>query len=125
MIEKIKDIDKHWKILTISIVLVFISGVLPSLWVCDWEWFSRSGALLVIYGIYIVWLDYKGRINTDLDTIESHTIKKFGDKAGELTGTLDNIRVSNNKLYARIEFLILTFGTAIWGYGDLVGNLYS
>ena len=125
MIEKIKDIDEHWKILTISIVLVFISGVLPSLWVCDWGWFSRSGALLVIYGIYIVWLDYKGKINTDLDTIESHSIKKFGDKDGELTSTLDNIRVSNNKLYAKIEFLIFAFGTAIWGYGDLVGNLYS
>lgn len=125
MIEIFKNIDEHWKILTISIVFVFIFGVLPSLWLSDWEWFSRSGSLLVIYGIYIVWLDYKGRINTDLNTIESHTIKKFGDKAGELTSTLDSIRVSNNKLYARIEFLIFAFGTAIWGYGDLVGNLYS
>jgi hypothetical protein len=125
MIEIFKNIDEHWKILTISIVFVFIFGVLPSLWLSDWEWFSRSGSLLVIYGIYIVWLDYKGGINTDLDTIESLTIKKFGDKAGELTSTLNDIRGSNNKLYARIEFLIFAFGTAIWGYGDLVGNLYS
>ena len=82
MIEKLKDIDEHWKILTISVFLVLILGVLPSLWLYDWGWFSRSGALLVIYGVYIVWLDYKGGIDSDLVAIESASIKKLETKLG-------------------------------------------
>jgi len=52
LIASLKDIDEHWKILAISIIILIVFGILPSYWVNDWGWFSRSGALLVIYGIY-------------------------------------------------------------------------
>lgn len=83
LIEKIKDIDQHWKALFISTTLVLVTGILPSIYFSEWTWFSRSGALLVMYGIYIVWLDYQGRIDDGLTTILEATEKKFGELSEE------------------------------------------
>lgn len=71
LIQKIKGLDEYTKVVTISILIVIIAGVTPSICLSEWEWFSRSGALLIVYGVYIVWLDYKGGINDDLDTLKS------------------------------------------------------
>jgi uncharacterized membrane protein YgaE (UPF0421/DUF939 family) len=35
----------------------------------DWAWVGRSGALLTIFGVYVIWLDYKGEIDKSLDTV--------------------------------------------------------
>ncbi|MBP6058318.1 MAG: hypothetical protein KA524_07905 [Nitrosomonas sp.] len=78
IIEKIKDIDEHWKALFNSILIVSLTGLLPSIYYSNWEWFSRSGALLIIYGVYIVWLDYQGGIDSALSKIEFAAKEKFG-----------------------------------------------
>ena len=78
-----------------------------------------------MYGIYIVWLDYQGRIDDGLTTILEATEKKFGELSEEFISTIESIRISNKKQYQAMEFLILGFGTLIWGYGDLIGGLYS
>ena len=123
LIEKVKDVDEHWKILTNSILLVLGCGVFPSLLYSDWGWLSRSGSILIIYGGYIVWLDYKGNIDSDLSKIESLAVKN-GDKDADLLAVVRGIRTSNKKLYKNINLVILVFGTVIWGYGDLVEKLW-
>ena len=125
-IERIKDIDEHWKALCFSIFLLIFTGVLPSIYFTDWLWFSRSGSLLVIYGVYIVWLDYQGGIDVGLTTVANAAKEKFGEqKSQELLSTIESIRTSNKKQYQTMEFLILGLATLIWGYGDLIGKLYS
>lgn len=124
IIEKIKDIDEHWKALLNSILIVSLTGLLPSIYYSDWEWFSRSGALVIIYGVYIVWLDYQGGIDSALSKIEFAAKEKFGELTDELSKTINQIKISNKKMYQTMEFLILGFGTLIWGYGDLVGELF-
>ena len=56
-------------IIFVSITILFIFGVVPSVINSDWAWFGRSGALLVIFGVYVVWLDYKSQVDKDLDTV--------------------------------------------------------
>lgn len=125
-IERIKDIDEHWKALYFSIFLLFFTGILPSIYFADWFWFSRSGSLLVVYGVYIVWLDYQSGIDDGLTTVANAAKDKFGEQQSlELSSTIETIRTSNKKQYQTMEFLILGVGTIIWGYGDLIGKLYS
>ncbi|MCP1338052.1 hypothetical protein NJR55_00470 [Idiomarina sp. M1R2S28] len=124
IIDKIKDLDEHWKIPIKAIFIVVFFGVLPSVFTCDWSWFSRSGSIIVVYGVYIVWLDYKGKIDSDLTLLKSAVNKKFGEKAEELHDIMDTMRSNNRLLYDRVEFILLASGTVIWGYGDLVGKMY-
>jgi hypothetical protein len=125
-IEKIKDIDEHWKALYFSIFLLTLTGIFPSLYFADWVWFSRSGSLLVVYGVYIVWLDYQSGIDGGLTNVANAAKEKFSEQQSqELLSTIESIRTSNKKQYQTMEFLILGVGTLIWGYGDLIGKLYS
>lgn len=125
LIAKLKDIDEHWKILTISVTILIVCGALPSYLFSDWDWFSRSGALLVVYGIFIVWRDVQGKIHTALDRVESAVSKKLGEKSGEITNLIQDIQKKNQELYNTIEFLVLAIGTIVWAYGDLINNVYS
>lgn len=125
LIANLKDIDEQWKILTSSIIIIVSFGVLPSYWVNDWEWFSRGGALLVVYGIYIIWRDIKGKIHSDLDLLDSAASEKSGEKSAEFTDLVKEIQKKNKRLYATIELLILVAGTIIWAYGDLINELYN
>ena len=47
----------------------FIFGVVPSVLDSDWTWFARSGALLVIFCVYVIWLDYKNQVDNDLEIV--------------------------------------------------------
>lgn len=73
--EKIKKLfnagylHNYKTILFISFSILVIFGILPSILKSDWTWFGRSGALLVIFGVYVVWIDYKGTIDKSLDTV--------------------------------------------------------
>lgn len=63
------QLHNYKTIIFISIIILFIFGVVPSIINSDWAWFGRSGALLVIFGVYVVWLDYKSQMDNDLDTV--------------------------------------------------------
>ncbi len=132
--KKFKSIQSYEIVLGIVALISFFLGVVPSIVLSDWTWFSRSGALLVIFGVYIVWLDYKGDVNKDLETLLSgfnqylinHTkdseadIKKIEAKISE---KLNKVRTATEKRFQNIEFFIVAIGTLIWGYGDLINNL--
>lgn len=41
----------------IAVCIVVICGVIPSVISTDWGWFSRSGALLIVYGLFMIFSD--------------------------------------------------------------------
>jgi hypothetical protein len=118
LIEKVKDIDEHWKVIISSLFLISVFGVLPSIYFIDWSWFARSGALLVCLGLYVAWLDYKGK--TDRDISKTRSMLRAQESK-----ILDEFNERTKIYFNRIEFLVVIFGTLIWGYGDLAGKLYS
>lgn len=117
----------------ISILIILLGGIVPSLICSDWLWLSRSGALLVIFGIFIVWLDYKSSINNDLDTVfegfqnylESKNVANRENVEKEVSTQFDKVKNSNNKRFKNIEFFIVAVGTFIWAYGDLIGKVLT
>jgi ABC-type nickel/cobalt efflux system permease component RcnA len=56
-------------VISIAVIASLVTGIIPSFISSDWIWFSRSGSLLAIFGIYMIWQDYQGQINNDLDTV--------------------------------------------------------
>lgn len=66
---KVKSIHNYGSVISAAFFMLLITGIIPSLLSSDWTWFSRSGALLVIYGIFIIWLDYQNSLHNDLETI--------------------------------------------------------
>ncbi len=123
--EKLKDIDEHWKVIFSSFFLIFITGVVPSIYFNCWEWFGRSGALLVCYGVIIAWQDYKGKIDKDIEQLKLIIDERFKDKADDFKQALDVFNNNTQRYFNKIEFVVVVVGTLIWGYGDLVGKIYS
>ena len=134
-------------LLLLSLLLVGIAGILPSLIYSEWEWFSRSGALLIIVGAYFTWVDYAAEIkNTfteERGRIKENTQKKYDLLKENSFGEIINpeyasslIQKQNSKklgavasneelkikIYRRIEVFILVLGTLIWAYGDLLNK---
>ncbi len=64
-----RHLHSYTKVFALSILILLIFGVIPSLLKSDWTWFGRSGVLLVLFGVYIVWLDYKGIIDDSLNSV--------------------------------------------------------
>jgi len=131
-------------ILYISLFLVSVAGVLPSVFYNDWAWFSRSGALLVIIGAYFTWSDFiteiEDHFNEERNSINENINSKFAllknnsfgvienpEYASELINResiekLGNISLSQKskiRTYRYVEILTMAIGTLIWAYGDL------
>ncbi|WP_462147142.1 hypothetical protein [Pseudoalteromonas gelatinilytica] len=118
IIERVIDIDEHWKVIFFSLFLIFIGGIMPSIYFTDWGWFARSGALLVCFGVYIAWLDYKGKIDRDINKVKA-------DLDPQIVKVFDEFNEKNQSYFNKIEFFVVIIGTLIWGYGDLIGKLCS
>lgn len=125
LLQRAKNIDEHWKALIFSILIVLFGGILPAILTKDWSFLSRSGSLLVVYGVYIVWLDYRNKIESAYNEIAKAFNEKHGGVPEELSLFLENAKVKNRQLYQNMEFLIIGVGTIIWGYGDIAGRFFS
>jgi len=132
-IDYFKGIHKYQTVLIIAISISVFTGILPSIISSDWGWFSRSGAILVIFGLYIIWLDYESDLNDNLDILLSGFNKHLVENTEEDEASIERIeanvsdkfnevRKATKNRFQNIEFLIVAIGTLIWGYGDLINK---
>lgn len=131
---QLKSIHKHSTVIIIAVAIALVVGVVPSFILCDWTWFSRSGALLTSFGIFLIWLDYKEQINSDLNTVLngfSEYLEKTVENESDRNRTkkivsenFDLVRNATERRFKNIEFYLVISGTLIWAYGDLVGKFY-
>jgi len=136
------------KLLLISVLVVGVFGIMPSLQCSDWSWFSRSGALLVIFGAYFAWADFLAEIKKTFEKerskIDDETKQKKGLLEDNSFGEIVNPEYASNliekqekealsvvaseeklkvQLYRNVEIFIMVLGTLIWAYGDLVNKV--
>lgn len=108
-------------------IAVMLAGIGISLELSDWSWFSRSGSLVVIIGIFLTSSQiientrrmklhrmHRGQ-NFNRDYAED--IKKDSLKRSR---SLDEDNWENG---LRGLYMLVT-GTLVWGFGDLVGVLF-
>ena len=134
IINQLKSIHRYGTVISVAVILSLVTGIIPSLILSDWLWFSRSGSLLAIFGVYLIWLDYQGQINNDLDTVLNgfyeyveKTTKNESNRneiKEEVAEKFDQVRIANKKRFQNIEFCLVTLGTFIWAYGDLINKFY-
>lgn len=127
----------------IASVLLLLSGLCLSLSLQDWQYFERSGSLLVIVGIFVAWKDITGTVNF-VEASMSDQLKEILKSAeqfepGGLLSLAKNEKhkseVQNQYKEMRamfkafryrlrtMEATSLILGTFIWGYGGLIGNI--
>jgi hypothetical protein len=133
----IKDLlNKHKKPLRkwpFIIGLIILTGIILSICNDNWNWFSRSGALVVICGLLIARWDFTNKINEeDLDSIFPSIIRNIKKKDGTVTPQMiENVKKGlrvkmieyTKPQYISMEFIIIAFGTFVWGFGDLIGDI--
>ena len=113
------------KALLLSMTVIFI-GIWLSLNTLDWNWFARSGSLVVIIGILL----------TSSQVIENsrklkmrrtrHDYNFNRDFAEDIKKhTLERSRSLDEDIWENgvRGLYLLVLGTLIWGFGDLVGLL--
>lgn len=126
----------------VSLVLVF--GIAWSVLLHDWQWFERSGALVILVAVGLGWKDHVSL----LGKIENLYLGQFDKLLAEVdaaqpTGLIAtamqdgqreevrNLRMTTAELITGLrkrvrttEVAILCLGTVVWGYGSPAGNLF-
>ncbi len=117
---------KHGKQVTLNAyiiaILTLIVGAIISLESNDWQWFSRSGSLLVINGIILTSRQIIEHIQ-QLKHLQRHAHQSLRDWA---KGDKNHLIKEYHELQWRDEkygLYMLIAGTFIWGFGDLVGYI--
>jgi len=127
-------LNKHQKPLKkwpYIIALTILTGIMLSICNNEWHWFSRSGSLVVICGLFIAKLDLTTRINQEdidfLDPVIIRNIEKNGNivspqRMEDIKKELRAFMIQYNRLkYISMEFYTFAIGTFIWGFGGLIG----
>lgn len=101
-------------------------GVILSVLEGNWQWFSRSGSLVVVIGILLT----STQIIEELQQMrlrrwrsEHHSDSWSTHDWAEETRAHSNLRGSEDDPLGRGQGLfLLILGTLIWGFGDLLGR---
>ena len=113
--------------LFLSFIVITIS-IWLSLRMQDWTWFSRSGSLIVIIGIFLTSTQVIEN-SQRLHARKRHYENNFGrDYASDIKShTLDNSRHHDEDVWESglRGLYLLIVGTIIWGYGDLLERFFS
>lgn len=101
---------------------ILIAGMVLSLQLDDWTWFSRAGALLVINGIILTSrqiIDHIQRLKLYQIPSQRHANRDWasGDKYHLIHDDEKVWRSEKHGLY------MLITGTLVWGFGDLLNLL--
>ena len=106
--------------------IVIAGGIWFSLKFMDWNWFARSGSLIVIIGILLTSSQVIEN-SRKLKMRRSHHDHNFNrDFANDIKKqTLKRSRSLDEDIWENglRGLYLLVAGTLIWGFGDLVGTL--
>ena len=137
VIQHIKKSEKsaHRKHLLLStrkaLLLSFImlsGGIILSLHLLDWNWFSRSGCLVVVIGIFLTSsqiIENSRRLKYRRSYNEQNFNRDFADDLKQQA--LERSRGLEEDIWENglRGFYLLIVGTLVWGFGDLAGLLAS
>lgn len=109
-------------------VIVLTGGIWFSLKLMDWNWFSRSGSLIVIIGIFLTSsqvIENSRRLKMRRSQHEHNFNRDFADDLKN--NTLDRSRSLDEDIWQNglRGLYLLVSGTLIWGFGDLIGIFLS
>lgn len=107
-------------------LIATVSSAIFSIRTGDWNWFSRSGSLVVVIGIFLTSTQVIEN-SRRLRSRRTNRIKNFDRDYAEESRkqTLSRSRILDEDLWANglRGFYLLVIGTLIWGYGDLIGQI--
>ena len=112
------------KLLSIADVTV---GVWLSMSVGDWQWFARSGAMLVVLGILLTSsqiIENSRRLKTRHTLHPSHFKHDYAEELKQRKLAHASILEEDIWHDGLRGLYLLIIGTLIWGFGDLVGWLF-
>ncbi|MCG8436253.1 MAG: hypothetical protein MJA83_19715 [Gammaproteobacteria bacterium] len=101
---------------------VISAGLIISIASSNWDWFSRSGSLVAVIGIWLT----SGQIRAHMHELkfrkEQWSGRQFNHDWAKDGRVLEKTRVSEAETWAneRSGFFLLILGTLIWGFGDLL-----
>jgi hypothetical protein len=93
----------------------------------DWQWFSRSGSLIVILGIYLT----SSQIIENSRRLGQRVVVNNGnfqrDWARDKDKILRDDRYHEKEIWVmgKCGFNLLIMGTFIWGFGDLLPFIFN
>ncbi len=123
-----KNLGRQTLVIYIMSIIIMLGSILLSIYLNNWEWFSRSGALIVVLGIFL----------TSSQIIENSKRLRQRSKGAHREGNFQrdwaNGKHQQILLHARTQeeetwvmgkcgFNLLILGTLIWGFGDLLDYL--
>jgi len=107
------------KAVIVFAVLMALIGIVLSIFNSEWLWFSRFGSLITVAGLLLI------SSPSFVKGIYLSNASAFGlaelDGDGNTMVTNEEDRKIGSKIFSGIVITII--GTAIWGFGDLIGKL--
>lgn len=103
-------------------LLFLLAGVALSITLKDWNWFARSGSLVVIAGILLTsWqlIDNARRLNVHFSD-SAHDWAETAESRKRVRKQIKDEASWHNERYG---LYLLIAGTLVWGFGDLM-NLF-
>ena len=125
---KKKNYKRQRQLIYLITYLIIFCGLYISYILNDWNWFSRTGSLIVVLGIYL----------TSIQIIENnrrlsarhHEMRRNGnfqrdwaDDKHEHILSHDPAHETETWVMGKCGFNLLIIGTLIWGFGDLLSLL--
>nr|WP_295781172.1 hypothetical protein [Rhodoferax sp.] len=125
-----------------AVLLALLFGVTWSLTARDWQFFERSGSLVVVVGVALTWRDFVqtlGNVESFYRAEYARLLRDFDAQrpTGIIAGAMHDGKredIEAKQAYAvemvgmlkdrlrTTEAVIVCLGTLVWGYGSPLGN---
>lgn len=127
-----------------SVFAPLLFGLISSIFWKDWQYFERSGSLVIVVAIILAWYDHVNKLG-DMERFykvqfsyllaEMERSRPKGIIAGamhdgkreqmiEVSSNLENLCAMLKLRLRTTEAIVLCIGTLVWGYGSIVGNIF-
>lgn len=111
----------------ISYTIIFISLYI-SYTLQDWQWFSRTGSLIVVLGIYLTSIQiiensHRLRLRDRKTRNSGNFQRDWANDKQEQIFSHDPAHETETWVMGKCGFNLLITGTLIWGFGDLLSLL--